>query len=117
MIGAGFAGLWSSISAARSLDVLCEDDVRITVVNRDEWHGVRVRYYESDLTDMRIPLDHLLDPIGVGLVVGEVENIDHVGHVVSVTTVGGITELPYDRLILAAGGQMYIQRRYLRCSS
>ena len=106
VIGAGFAGLWSSISAARSLDVLCEDDVRITVVNRDEWHGVRVRYYESDLTDMRIPLDHLLDPIGVGLVVGEVENIDHVGHVVSVTTVGGITELPYDRLILAAGSQL-----------
>jgi len=36
MIGAEFAGLWSSISAAGSLDDLREDDVRITVVNRDK---------------------------------------------------------------------------------
>lgn len=106
VIGAGFAGLWSSISAARSLDGLHEDDVRITVVNRDKWHGVRVRYYESDLTDTRIPLDGLLDPIGVGLVVGEVENIDHAGHVVSVRTLGGVSKLPYDRLILASGSQL-----------
>ena len=106
MIGAGFAGLWSSISAAGSLDSFCEDDVRITVVNRDEWHGVRVRYYESDLTDIRIRLDGILDPIGVGLVVGEVENINHVGHVISVRTVGGVSTLPYDRLILAAGSQL-----------
>ncbi|HIF43809.1 MAG TPA: NAD(P)/FAD-dependent oxidoreductase, partial [Dehalococcoidia bacterium] len=103
VIGAGFAGLWSSISAARSLDDLHEDDVRITVVNRDKWHGVRVRYYESDLTDTRIPLDDLLDPIGVGLVVGEVENIDHAGHLVSVRALGGVSILPYDRLILASG--------------
>ena len=106
VVGAGFAGLWSSISAAGSLQDFREDDVRVTVVNRDKWHGVRVRYYESDLTDTRVPLGHLLNPIGVRLVVGEVENIDHVGHVVSVTTVGGVTELPYDRLILAAGSQL-----------
>jgi NADH dehydrogenase len=106
VIGAGFAGLWSSISAARSLDDLHEDDVRITVVNRDKWHGVRVRYYESDLTDTRIPLDDLLDPIGVGLVVGEVENIDHAGHLVSVRALGGVSILPYDRLILASGSQL-----------
>ena len=106
VIGAGFAGLWSSISAARALDGLHEDNVRITVVNRDKWHGVRVRYYESDLTDTRIPLDDLLDPIGVGLVVGEVENIDHAGHVVSVRTLGGVSKLPYDRLILASGSQL-----------
>ena len=52
MIGAGFAGLWNSISAAGSLDDLCEDDVRIIVVNRDKWHGVRVRYYECDCSDV-----------------------------------------------------------------
>ena len=63
MIRAGLAGLWSSITAAGSLDDLREDGVRITVVNRDKWHGVRVRYYESDLTDARIPLNGILDPI------------------------------------------------------
>ena len=51
MIGAGFAGLWNSISAAGSLGYLREDDVRIIVVNRDKWYGVRVRYYESDCGD------------------------------------------------------------------
>ena len=80
VIGAGFAGLWSSISAARSLDELHENDVRITVINRDEWHGVRVRYYESELLDTRIPLNEILDPIGVELVVGEVEKIDYSSH-------------------------------------
>jgi NADH dehydrogenase len=63
MIGAGFAGLWSSISAAGSLDDLREDDVGITVVNRDKWHVVRVRYYESDLTDARIPINGIFDPV------------------------------------------------------
>ena len=63
MIGAGFAGLWSSITAAGSLDDLREDGVRITVFDRDKWHGVRVWYYESDLTDARIPLNGILDPI------------------------------------------------------
>jgi len=74
VIGAGFAGLWSSISAAGSLDDLREGDVRITVVNRDKWHGVRVRYYESDLTDARIPLNGILDPIR-GYYVSEVQGV------------------------------------------
>ena len=106
VIGAGFAGLWSSISAARSLDELHENDVRITVINRDEWHGVRVRYYESELIDTQIPLNEILDPIGVELVVGEVEKIDYSSHVVSVRTIGGACKLPYNRLIVAAGSQL-----------
>ena len=74
MIGAGFAGLWSSITAAGSLDDLREDGVRISVVDRDKWHGVRVRYYESDLTDARIPLNGILDPIR-GYYVSEVQGV------------------------------------------
>ena len=106
VIGAGFAGLWSSISASRSLEEFHESDVRITVINRDEWHGVRVRYYEPELLDARVPLDEILDPIGAELVVGEVEKIDYNSHVVSVRAIGGPCKLPYNRLIVAAGSQL-----------
>ena len=60
VIGGGFAGLWSAIGAARRLDELGigADRVEITLINRDAWHGIRVRNYESDLSELRVPLDH-----------------------------------------------------------
>ena len=55
VIGAGFAGLWSAIAAVRKLDELSItlDQVRVTLINRDAWHGIRVRNYESDLSQIR----------------------------------------------------------------
>ena len=67
---------------------------------------MRVRYYESELLDTRIPFNEILDSIGVELVVGEVEKIDYSSHVVSARTIGGACELPYNRLIVAAGSQL-----------
>ena len=51
VLGAGFAGLWSAIGAARKLDELGlgPDRVRVTVVDRNPWHSIRVRNYEADL--------------------------------------------------------------------
>src|SRR4051812_29868423 len=40
-------------------------EISVTVVNRDPWHSIRVRNYESDLSDVRVPLDAVLGPIGV----------------------------------------------------
>ncbi len=59
VVGGGFAGLWSAIGAARRLDELGigPDRVEITLINRDAWHGIRVRNYESDLSEVRVPLD------------------------------------------------------------
>ena len=67
VIGGGFAGLWSAIGAARRLDELGigPDQVEVTLINRDAWHGIRVRNYESDLSDLRVPLDAVLEPAGV----------------------------------------------------
>jgi NADH dehydrogenase len=51
VLGGGFAGLWSAVGAARKVDELGlgPDDVRVTLVNRDAFHTIRVRCYEADL--------------------------------------------------------------------
>jgi NADH dehydrogenase len=45
MLGGGFAGLWSAVGAARKLDELGQgpDAVEVTPVNRDAFHGIRVK--------------------------------------------------------------------------
>jgi NADH:ubiquinone reductase (H+-translocating) len=105
VLGSGFAGLWSAVGAARKLDELgCGPEaVRVTVVNRDGFHNIRVRDYEADLTAVRVPLDDVLAPIGVYRVEGEVTGIDFAAQTVAVTTAGGQVTLPYDRLVFALG--------------
>ena len=73
VIGGGFAGLWSAVGAARKLDELGigPDQVEVTLINRDAWHGIRVRNYESDLSDLRVPLDSVLEPADIRRIVAE----------------------------------------------
>src|SRR5262245_20621212 len=108
VLGGGFAGLWSAIGAARKLDELgCGPEaVQVTVVNRDDFHNIRVRDYEADLTPVRVPLGDVLAPIGVQRVEGEVTDIDLAAQTVAVTTAGGQLTLPYDRLVFALGSQL-----------
>jgi NADH dehydrogenase len=42
VLGAGFAGLWSAVGAARRLDELGigPDRIEVTVVNRTAWHSI-----------------------------------------------------------------------------
>lgn len=108
IIGGGFAGLWSAVGAARKLDELGVDpaDVEITLVNRDAFHSIRVRNYEADLETVRIPLDDVLEPIGVRRVEGQVVRIDPAARVVVTATAAGPTVLPYDRLVVASGSEL-----------
>jgi NADH dehydrogenase len=107
VIGGGFAGLWAAAAAARRLDELAlpADAVKITLVNRDPWHVIRVRAYEQDLGDTRVALTDVLDPIGVELAIGEVSAIDAATRTVALHD--GRT-LSYDRLVLAAGSQLHM---------
>src|SRR5215468_6607845 len=67
VLGGGFAGLWSAVGAARKLDELRygSETAEVTVVNRDGYHGIRVRNYEADLSEVRVPLDDVLGPVGI----------------------------------------------------
>jgi NADH dehydrogenase len=104
VIGGGFAGLWSAAAAARTADELVQA-VRITLVNRDDQHSIRVRNYEEDLRQTRVPLRSILDPIGVSLVVGGVTDIDTGRRCVHVAA-SGQQEFSYDKLILASGSSV-----------
>ncbi|CEK10395.1 hypothetical protein [Legionella hackeliae] len=73
IVGCGFAGPWTALGAAKtSHDLQKESELEIVVINRSPFHGIRVRYYEEDLSSTRIPLDDLLKPVNVSYIVGEV---------------------------------------------
>ena len=108
VLGAGFAGLWSAVGAARALDEfrIGRDEVQVTVVNRDAWHRIRVRNYEPDLTPVRVALDDVLEPIGVERVAGEVADIDFQHRQVACSIRGTRHLLDYDRLVFALGSRL-----------
>ena len=110
VLGGGFAGLWAAVGAARKLDQLGlgPDEVEVTLVNRDAFHGIRVRNYEADLGQVRVPLDDVLGPIGVRRVEGDVVDIRPPEREVIVegTDPGGPRALTYDRLVFALGSQL-----------
>ncbi|WP_232007905.1 NAD(P)/FAD-dependent oxidoreductase [Mycobacterium gordonae] len=105
IIGAGFAGLWTALGAARRLDELAVPfgKVDVTVLSAQPFHDIRVRNYEDDLSSCRIPLAELLDPVGVGHVTAEVTQIDSAARTV---TTSAKETYEYDRLVLAAGSRV-----------
>jgi NADH:ubiquinone reductase (H+-translocating) len=108
VLGAGFAGLWSAIGAARRLDELGigPERVEVLVVNRTAWHSIRVRNYEANLDEARVRLSDVLDPIGVKHVEGEVIDIDVPGRTVACSIQGNSCALSYDRLVFALGSRL-----------
>jgi NADH:ubiquinone reductase (H+-translocating) len=108
VLGAGFAGLWSAAGAARRLHELGigPDDIQVVVVNRTAWHSIRVRNYEPDLSETRIPLEEVLTPIGVTHIEGEVTEIQVSERRVAFSTRSGPASLPYDRLVFALGSHL-----------
>jgi NADH:ubiquinone reductase (H+-translocating) len=105
VVGGGFAGMWAALAAARKLELsgVGPGDVDITLINRDGYHCIRPRLYESELTNARIPLAPVLEPAGVNLLEGRVQSIDGNRQIVDVATDAGAQKMPYDRLVFAAG--------------
>ena len=62
------------------------------MLTRTADHGIRVRFYESDLSQVTVPLAKVLPPIGVGFRVGEVAAIDPVGRRIVFAPANGGTE-------------------------
>jgi NADH:ubiquinone reductase (H+-translocating) len=108
VLGAGFAGLWSAVAAARRLDELGvgADAVEVLVVNRTPWHSIRVRNYEADINPALVPLADVLDPIGVKHIVANVTDVDVPGRTVACTADGASERLAYDRLVFALGSRL-----------
>jgi len=108
VLGSGFAGLWSAVGAARALAQfgIARDQVEVTLVNRDAWHTIRVRDYESDLSEVRVPLESVLGPIGVRHHEAEVAHLDFARRQVICSRHANTQALAYDRLVFALGSQI-----------
>ncbi|MNG94897.1 NADH dehydrogenase-like protein [compost metagenome] len=107
IIGAGFAGVWSALSAARLLDQAQREDVSVSVLAPQPELRIRPRFYEADVHGMKAPLSDLFDAVGIHFIHGSAESIDSDGRSVSYTDASGQAQrIGYDRLILAAGSQV-----------
>lgn len=107
VIGAGFGGLWSALSAARLLDMHERQDVEISLLAPQAELRIRPRFYEPDVQSMFAPLEALFDAVGIRFVKGAAERIDEQAQRVFYRDAfGQEAQLPYDRLVLASGSQL-----------
>lgn len=107
VIGAGFGGVWSALSAARLLDKHDRNDVQITLLAPQAELRIRPRFYEPDVHTMKAPLGELFEAVGVTFVKGSADNIDTDSKRVTYTDAAGAQgTLSYDRLVLAAGSRV-----------
>ncbi len=105
IIGGGFAGFWSAMSAIRQAHELGKfDELEITLITKDEFHSIRPRFYEGNLDGLRLPLKNYLNPLGIKLVVGEVAMIDPENRFI--TLGNSLEKISYDYLILATGSML-----------
>lgn len=108
ILGAGFAGLWAAVGAARTLSQSngMGNQIEVLVVNNRPFHSVRVRNYEQDLAPTRVPLADVLDPIGVKWLEGEILDIDVDRREVKVRSYDEVKVIPYARLVVALGSRL-----------
>jgi NADH:quinone reductase (non-electrogenic) len=105
VLGGGFAGVWSAMAAAR-LARQHGGDLAISLVAPGNDLVIRPRLYEADPGAMRVPLDRILHPIGVGRVDAVATAIDPTRRSVAVVSGGHHQTLLYRRLILATGSAL-----------
>ncbi|WP_213134198.1 NAD(P)/FAD-dependent oxidoreductase [Citrobacter sp. FP75] len=106
IVGAGFAGMWAALSAARLADKH-QQSIDITVIAPQPELRVRPRFYENDVQTLVAPLQPLFDVTGVNFLCGTVTQLLPQSKEVSWTDASGQKQLlSYDRLILASGSQV-----------
>jgi NADH dehydrogenase len=106
IIGAGFAGMYAAISAARlrHLQGASPKDLEIALISPEPFLVIRPRLYEPKPETMKAPLTELLREIDVRYVQGSAETIDSASGLASfVGPDGKLETLAFDRLVLATG--------------
>lgn len=110
IIGAGFAGLWSALSAKRLINLRNQQDrIEVLVIAPEPSLVLRPRLYEANAAGMRHHLGELLDSAGIQFFQGKVDAIDTkmlTVHARPTSSVEPTTSISYDRLILAAGSSV-----------
>ena len=110
IIGAGFAGMYAALSAARLRDIkgITPAKLEIALVAPEPTLVVRPRLYEPKPETLTAPLLDVLKAIEVAYVQGRAETIDTKAHSVGIVTNDGENRtLPYDRLVVATGSRLF----------
>ena len=110
IIGAGFAGMYAALSAARLRDIqgVSPDELEIALIAPEPTLVVRPRLYEAKPETLTAPLLEVLKSIDVVYVQGSAETIDTRARMVKVSTAGGTRKtLSYDRLVVATGSRLF----------
>ncbi len=104
ILGAGFGGLWSALSATRLLDIHGRTDVTVSVLAPQAELRVRPRFYEADVARAVAPLGELFEAVGVRFIQGFAQTIDVAGKRVEYRDAqGNLAISHFDKLVLATG--------------
>jgi NADH dehydrogenase len=110
IIGAGFAGMYAALSAARLRDIrgVSPEELEIALVAPEPTLVVRPRLYEPKPETLTEPLQDVLKAIDVVYVQGSAETIDTKSRTVEiVTSKGAKKSLSYDRVVVATGSRLF----------
>ncbi|MCK1621073.1 NAD(P)/FAD-dependent oxidoreductase [Bradyrhizobium sp. 159] len=110
IIGAGFAGMYAALSAARLRDIqgASPEQLEIALIAPEPTLVVRPRLYEPKPETLTAPLLDVLKAIDVVYVQGSAETIDTKSRRVQIATPqGGRKTLSYDRLVVATGSRLF----------
>jgi NADH dehydrogenase len=110
IVGAGFAGMYAALSAARLRDIegVSPEELEIALVAPEPTLVIRPRLYEPKPETLTAPLQDVLEAVNVVYVQGSVEGIDTNAHSVDVVDAKGeLKSLPYHRLVIATGSRLF----------
>jgi NADH dehydrogenase len=110
IVGAGFAGMYAALSAARLRDMQGRSPAQfeIALISPEPTLVIRPRLYEPKPETLTAPLQDVLAAIEVGYVRGRADRIDTQNRTVDVVTPDGSTRtLAYDRLVVATGSRLF----------
>jgi NADH dehydrogenase len=110
IIGAGFAGMYAALSAARLRDIqgVSPKELEIALLAPEPTLVIRPRLYEPKPETLTAPLLDVLKAIDVVYVRGHAETIDTKSRKVEVVTAESVRRtLAYDRLVVATGSRLF----------
>ncbi|TWC00614.1 NADH dehydrogenase [Bradyrhizobium macuxiense] len=110
IIGAGFAGMYAALSAARLRDIqgASPEELEIALVAPEPTLVVRPRLYEPKPETLTAPLLDVFNAIDVVYVQGSAEAVDTKARTVQIVTARDARKtLPYDRLVMATGSRLF----------
>lgn len=110
IVGAGFAGMYAALSAARLRDIegVSPEELEIALISPEPTLVIRPRLYEPNPETLTAPLQDVFDAVDVTYVQGRVDAVDTTARGVAfVNSKGERKSLQYHRLVLATGSQLF----------